>query len=129
MSQPEERLRPRPGERLSGPAVLLDLPESARALCAEPHPSKQGHRQVSLIHRGPLRLVLFTLEPGGRLAEHRAPGHVVIHCLRGQIEVEAAGALERLGTNQALVLDPGVPHAVKALTESEMLLTISLDPR
>ncbi|HET6579294.1 MAG TPA: cupin domain-containing protein [Gemmatimonadales bacterium] len=129
MSQPEERLRPHPSERLSGPAVLLDLPEFTRALYAEPHPPKQGHRQVSLVHRGPLRLVLFALEAGGELPEHRAPGHVVIHCLRGQIEVEAAGVLERMGANEALVLDPDVPHTVKAVTESEMLLTVCLDSK
>jgi quercetin dioxygenase-like cupin family protein len=129
MSQPEERLRPHPSERLSGPAVLLNLPEFTRALYAEPHPPKQGHRQVSLVHRGPLRLVLFALEAGGELPEHRAPGHVVIHCLRGQIEVEAAGVLERMGANEALVLDPDVPHTVKAVTESEMLLTVCLDSK
>ncbi|HEX2635533.1 MAG TPA: cupin domain-containing protein [Gemmatimonadales bacterium] len=129
MSQPEERLRPHPSERLSGPAVLLNLPEFTQALYAEPRPSKQGHRQVSLVHRGPLRLVLFALEPGGELPEHRAPGHVVIHCLRGQIEVEALGARERMEANEALVLDPDVPHTVKALTQSEMLLTVCLDAK
>jgi quercetin dioxygenase-like cupin family protein len=129
MSPPEERLRPHPSERLSGPAVLLNLPEFARALYAEPHPSKQGHRQVSLVHRGPLRLVLFVLEAGGELPEHRAPGHVVIHCLRGQIEIEAAGVLERMGDSEALVLDPDVPHTVKAVSDSEMLLTVCLDSK
>jgi quercetin dioxygenase-like cupin family protein len=129
MSQPEERLRPHPSERLSGPAVLLNLPEFTQALYAEPRPSKQGHRQVSLVHRGPLRLVLFAFEPGGELPEHRAPGHVVIHCLRGQIEVEALGARERMEANEALVLDPDVPHTVKALTQSEMLLTVCLDAK
>jgi len=129
MSQPEERLRPHPSERLSGPAVLLNLPEFTQALYAESHPSKQGHRQVSLVHRGPLRLVLFALEAGGELPEHRAPGHVVIHCLRGQIEVEALGARERMGANEALVLDPDVPHTVKALIQSEMLLTVCLDAK
>jgi quercetin dioxygenase-like cupin family protein len=129
MSLPEERLRPHPSERLSGPAVLLKLPDFARALNAEPHPPKQGHRQVSLVHRGPLRLVLFALEAGGHLPEHRAPGYVIVHCLRGQIEVEAAGTLERLETNEALVLDPDVPHNVKAIAESEMLLTVCLGPK
>ena len=129
MSRPEERLRPHPSERLTGPAVLLKLPEFARALSAEPHPSKQGHRQVGLVHRGPLRLVLFALEPGGTLPEHQAPGHVVIHCLRGEIEVEAAGTRELLGINEALVLDPEVPHTVRAVRASEMLLTVSLDAK
>jgi quercetin dioxygenase-like cupin family protein len=54
---------------------------------------------------------------------------VVIHCLRGQIEVEALGARELMEANEALVLDPDVPHTVKALTQSEMLLTVCLDAK
>lgn len=106
--------------------MLLNLPDLARALQAEPHPAKGGHRQAGLVHRGPLRLVLFAFEPGGRLSEHRAPGHVVIHCLRGELAVEAAGARHRLGGGEALVLNPDVPHDVEALAESEMLLTVCL---
>lgn len=129
MSRPEDRLRPHPAERLTGPAVLLRLPEFARALHAEPHPATKGHRQVSLAHRGPLRLVLFTLDAGGELPEHRAPGYVVIHCLEGRLEVGAAGRVERLGADDALLLDPDVPHTVKALAESRMLLTVCLGPK
>lgn len=126
MSRPEDRLRPHPSERLTGPAVLLRLSEFARALDAEPHPATKGHRQVSLAHRGPLRLVLFTLDAGGELPEHRAPGQVVIHCLEGQLDVGAAGRVERLGAHDALLLDPDVPHTVKALAASRMLLTVCL---
>jgi hypothetical protein len=74
MSQPEERLRPHPSERLSGPAVLLNLPEFTQALYAEPHPSKQGHRQVSLVHRG--RSAWYSL-PSRRVASCRSTGRPV----------------------------------------------------
>jgi hypothetical protein len=67
----DERLRPHPSTRLSGPVVPLNLPDLARALQAEPHETKHGHRQASLVHRGPLRLVLFAFEPGGQLSQHR----------------------------------------------------------
>ena len=126
VNQPDERLRPHPATRLAGPVVALDLPDLARALHAEPHPAKDGHRQVGLIHRGPLRLLLFTFEPGGRLVEHRAPGQVVIHCLRGELAVEAGAARHTLGGGEALVLEPDVPHSVEAAAASEMLLTVCL---
>ena len=126
MNPSDERLRPHPSTRLAGPVVHLNLPELAGALHGEPHPAQSGHRQVGLIHRGPLRLLLFAFEPGGRLPEHRAPGHVVIHCLRGELSVEAGAAEHRLGGGEALVLDPDVPHAVHALAESEMLLTVCM---
>ena len=126
MSGSDERLRPHPSTRLSGPAVPLQLSDLALTLFAEPHPAKSGHRQAGLIHRGPLRLLLFAFEPGGRLPEHRAPGHVVIHCLRGELAVQASGAEHRLTAGGALVLDPDVPHAVEAVSESEMLLTVCM---
>jgi quercetin dioxygenase-like cupin family protein len=126
MNQPDERLRPHPSTRLAGPVVSLNLPDLARALHAEPHPAKSGHRQVGLIHRGPLRLLLFTFEAEGRLPEHRASGQVVIHCLRGELAVEAGDAQHRLRSGEALVFEPDVPHSVKAVAESEMLLTVCI---
>jgi quercetin dioxygenase-like cupin family protein len=124
VNQSDQRLRPHPNTRLTGPAVHLNLPDLSRALQAEPHPATAGHRQAGLIHHGPLRLLLFAFEPGGRLPEHRAPGHVVIHCLRGELSVEAAASHHRLGDGEVLVLEPNVPHSVMALAESEMLLTV-----
>lgn len=127
MERSDERLRPHPSNRLVGPVVSLDLPALGRALQNEPHPAKSGHRQAGLIHRGALRLLLFAFEPGGRLPEHRAPGHVLIHCLRGELVVDANGARHPVGAGEALVLDPSVPHAVEAVAESEMLLTVCMD--
>ena len=124
MNQPDERLRPHPSNRLAGPVVALNFPDLARALQSEPHPAKSGHRQAGLIHRGALRLLLFTFEPGGRLPEHRAGGHVVIHCLRGELVVHAAAGRHQLAGGEALVLDPDVPHSVESVGESEMLLTV-----
>lgn len=126
MTAPEERLRPHPATRMTGPAEILDLPTLAHRLRSEPHPSRDGHRQVGLIHRGPLRLVLFAFDAGGRLPEHKAPGHVVIECLRGAIIVSAEGARHELGENMTIVLEPDVPHSVEAPEESDMLLTVCL---
>ena len=129
MTPPKGRLRPHPSGRLSGPAVPLNLPELGRALHAEPHPPVHGHRQAGLVHRGPLRLVLFAFEAGSELPQHRAPGHVIIHCLRGELDIEAAGAQERLSQGEALFLDPDVLHSVRAVTESDMLLTVCVGPK
>ena len=126
MNAPDERLRPHPSTRLSGPVVQLDLPDLVRTLQTEPHPGRNGHRQAGLIHRGPLRILLFTFEPGGGLPDHKAPGHVVIHCLRGELAVRTEGAVHRLPSGQAVVLEPSVAHDVEARVESDMLLTVCM---
>ena len=126
MNQPDERLRPHPSTRFAGPVVSLDLPDLAGALRSESHPARDGHRQAGLVHRGPLRMLLFTFESGGRLPEHRAPGQVVIHCLVGELAVEAGATRHRLSGGEVLVLEPDVPHSVEALADSDMLLTVCL---
>ena len=120
MNQPDERLRPHPSTRFAGPVVSLDLPDLASALRSESHPARDGHRQAGLVHRGPLRMLLFTFESGGRLPEHRAPGQVVIHCLGGELAVEAGDTRHRLSGGEVLVLEPDVPHSVEALADSDM---------
>ena len=82
-----------------------------------------------LIHRGALRVLLFTFEPGGRLPEHQAPGQILIHCLRGELMVSAGGGNHRISAGEAVAIDPDVSHSVEALAESEMLLTVcKVDP-
>lgn len=126
MTSPDERLRPHPRTRDIGPAIRFEFAELARELRAESFPAKDGHRQIGLIHRGPIRLLLFAFDPGGRLPEHKAPGHIVIHCLRGELTVTATGTPHRLGGGDAIVIDPDVSHDVAASAESDMLLTVCM---
>lgn len=126
MPQQDERLRSHPSTRFLGSAVAFNLPALAETLRQEPHPATNGHRQGTLVHRGPLRLLVFTFEPGGKLPEHQAPGHVIIQCLRGDLSITAGEGHHRLRGGEVLLLEPNVPHAVEALAESEMLLTVCL---
>ena len=87
MTAPEERLRPHPSNRFAGAEHVLDLPAALRALRAEAYPVANGHRQIALMHQGPVRLVLFAFEAGGRIPQHSAPGWVTIHALRGELTV------------------------------------------
>ena len=130
MTIADDRLRPPPSAREAGPELTLDFGATLRALRAEPHPATQGHRQISIAHRGPLRLVLFAFDAGGRLPEHRAPGLVTILALRGRVRVRTPGATHELDSGQAVLLDPDIPHEVEAPVESDMLLAVHLlEPR
>lgn len=124
MTAPEERLRPRPAERFAGAERVLDLPATLRALRAERTPNANGHRQIALAHHGPVRLVLYAFEAGGRLPEHRTPGWVTIHVLRGALHVRTPTARHALHEGQILTLAPDVLHDVDAPAESDMLLGV-----
>ena len=129
MSTPKDRLRPPPSERFAGPEHRIDLTATLDALRGEQHESTERHRQITVFHKGPLRMVLFTFEAGAGLPAHRAPGFVVIHTLRGRITVKTMNDSYELATGQLVTLDPEVVHDVTAAEPSEMLLTISLSGR
>ena len=95
-----------------------------RALRAESSPSANGHRQITLVHKGPVRLVLFAFDKGGRLPEHQAQGWVTIHVLRGKLTVQTPDEQHELGEGRILALAPDVPHDVEAHAESDMLLGV-----
>ena len=120
----DERLRTHPRERLAAPVQRIDLREAAARLRDEPHAPVSGHRQVALVRRGPVSLILFLFEPGGALKEHRAEGDVTIHVLAGSLEVTAADETSRIGPGGIVSLAPGQAHSVRALEASEMLLTV-----
>lgn len=124
MSGREPRRRPHPSDRFAGAEHLLDLPAVLRALRDEPRSGTNGHQQIALLHHGPVRLVLFAFEPGGRMPEHRAPGWVTIHVLRGALRVRTPNARHELSEGQILSLAPDVPHDVEAADAADMLLGV-----
>jgi quercetin dioxygenase-like cupin family protein len=74
-------------------------------------------------------MVLFAFEAGAGLPAHRAPGFVVIHTLRGRLNVKTLNGNYDLAEGELVMLDPEVVHDVTAAEASDMLLTISLGQR
>lgn len=124
MSASEPRRRPRPSDRFAGAVHALDLPTATAALRAEPRSGLNRHRQITLVHHGPVRLVLFAFDRGGSLPQHDAPGWITIHMLRGSLRVRTPTAHHALREGQILALAPGVPYEVDATEEADMLLGV-----
>jgi quercetin dioxygenase-like cupin family protein len=125
----EERLRVPPSERFAGKSHLFSLSDALAELRREDHPSRAGHRQIALLQRSPVTQVLFSFEAGGHLDEHSAHGLVTIHVLEGKLRVAAEGTDHQLTSGDVLVLDADVPHDVRAVEKSAMLLTVHLSPK
>lgn len=124
---PVERLRVAPVERFAGDSRVLDLRAELARLRAEPHPGVRGHRQVALFHRPPVGYVLFSFEAGGVLKRHAADGLVTIQVLEGRLVLEVEGRDHDLGAGEVLILNPNVPHAVRAVEAGAMLLTVHME--
>lgn len=121
----DSRLRTPPSERFAGSSHLFSLADALRELRAEDHPPRAGHRQITLLQRPPVTQVLFSFEADGHLDQHSARGLVTIHVLEGKLQVKAEGEHD-LVAGDVLVLDPDVPHDVRASEQSAMLLTVHL---
>ena len=120
----EDRLRTHPKDRLAPSVQRVDLAAASTALRAEPHAPVAGHRQVALVRRGPVSIILFVFEKDGYLKEHNADGEVTIHVLSGKIEVTAGGETTVLGGGELISLAPSESHSLAAKAPSEMLLSI-----
>ena len=122
-----DRLRRPPAERFAGETHVFSLDDALGKLRAEDHPAREGHRQITLLHRPPVTQVLFSFAAGGHLDRHSARGLVTIHVLQGSLRVAADGVDHELGASELIVLDPDVPHDVRAEEPAAMLLTVHLN--
>jgi quercetin dioxygenase-like cupin family protein len=118
------RLREHPAERFAGTEHVFDLRQTATSLQQEAHASQQGHRQISIFHRGNVTMVLFVFEAGGTMREHRANGMVTIHVLDGALSVTTPQSTYDLQSGHVLALDADVPHSLQATALTQMLLTV-----
>jgi quercetin dioxygenase-like cupin family protein len=71
--------------------------------------------------------VLFSFDAGGHLDRHSAQGLVTIYVLDGRLGIAADGVEHELRARELIVLDPDIPHDVRASEPAAMLLTVQLN--
>jgi quercetin dioxygenase-like cupin family protein len=69
-------------------------------------------------------LVLFSFDAGEELSEHTAAMPVLLQALDGRLEVSADGRTVELVPGDVIHLGTRVPHSVRALEPSRLLLTM-----
>ena len=80
---------------------------------------------ATLLKTDTLRVVLMAMKSGARLHEHHADGRLLLQVLQGEIEFEAENAKQGLKAGMLVSVGAMVPHAVGALSEAVLLLTIA----
>jgi len=115
--------RPHAGS-MSTAFMELDLPSEVSRLHEE-SAWDTGQNARTLIKYDTLRVVLVTLRAGKTLAEHKTEGRISIHVLSGHVEIKAGGRTFNLRPGGLLALDRNLPHDVRALQESAVLLTVA----
>lgn len=133
MTDAPDRQRDHPKNRFSAAQHHYDLGAVARTLTSDATLSGHGHRQETLykgsdLNKGPTTVALFTFDKGAHFPRHVAQGVVTMHVVLGHMRVLSNGQAFQLKANHVLVLRPGVEHELFAEMDSQMLLTVCLEP-
>ena len=106
----------------------LDAIAREQAKRAAAAPSGRSAETVYGGHEHALRQTVLALTAGSSLDEHNSPGEATIQVLRGRVRL-TAGEVAWEGRTGDLLVVPDVRHALEALEDSAVLLTVSRKPR
>src|SRR5215212_5843385 len=83
-----------------------------------------GRRSETLIKTPRLRVVLITMRAGTELREHVAPGTITVQPMGGRFTFTAGDDEREITAGTLVTVEGGVRHAVRALEDGAVLLTI-----
>ncbi|MEI2677950.1 MAG: cupin domain-containing protein [Burkholderiaceae bacterium] len=81
---------------------------------------------TSLLKTPRLQLMRLVLPAGSGMPEHSVAGAITVHCLEGETVVTTASRRCELRTGQLVMLPENERHAVQAVTDSSLLVTVLL---
>ena len=118
------RTAPREDRVLCGPAVTFAIAKEIDVLKHEPEWISGTRNSVTVVKTTNLSIVLTAIKKGGTLCGHALEGPFTLQVLSGGVQFGVAGETRTLAAGTLIALDKAVPHDIRALEESELLLTI-----
>jgi quercetin dioxygenase-like cupin family protein len=79
-----------------------------------------------LIRTQHLQVFRYALPAGKSIQEHTAAGVMILQCIEGAVAFTALGRTQTLAAGDMLYLADEAPHALEALADSSLLVTILL---
>jgi quercetin dioxygenase-like cupin family protein len=86
----------------------------------------QASKTTTLVKTSELEVIRLVVSAGKEIPMHKAPGPITVQCLDGRVSFTACGESQELGPGDFLYLPVGVPHALKGIEDSSLLVTIRL---
>lgn len=82
----------------------------------------------TLLKTDAMEVIRLVLPAGKKIAEHKAPDEITVQCIEGHVKFTSGGTPKDLTAGQLLYLGAREPHAVEAVEDSSLLLTLLLNP-
>ena len=89
-------------------------------------PALASSQTATLLRAGQVEVRRLVVPAGKDIAEHKAKGEIVVHCLEGKVAYTVFGKTHNLEAGKLLYLPTGEPHSVKGVEDASLLLTILL---
>ncbi len=88
--------------------------------------SVQEARTETLIKTDDLEVIRLAAPAGKAIPTHQVPGEITLQCLEGVVELACGDVNRRLAAGELTYLSGATPHAVRAIEDASVLLTILL---
>ena len=87
--------------------------------------TREAHTRA-LVKTDDFEAIRLVLGAGEELPPHQVSGRFTLHCLEGRVGLATSTESLELSANQWIYFDGGITHAVQAIEDSSLLLTILL---
>lgn len=109
---------------MTRPLFESGIPNAAR-LESLVEPVRAGTVNRCLIGEPTFRQILFCMDAGQEISEHRSPFLAIVQVLSGRLRMVVRGEDHNLESNMWLSMPPDAPHALFAETPTRFLLTMA----
>lgn len=102
------------------PGELIDISPFGSQLSA--------NQSTTLVKTNLLEILRLVLPAGKKISPHSVPSEITVQCLEGRVIFKADAGEHELIPGKLLYLAGGDEHAVQAMDDSSLLVTILLHP-
>ena len=85
-----------------------------------------GTRTSTLVKTDSLEVIRLVLLAGKEIKPHQVPGEITVFCLEGNVVFQAGDSEFELTAGELTYLAGSVEHALRAIKDSSLLVTILL---
>lgn len=104
--------------------------QPGEVISVRPYGAELLSLQTTVLIKTPrFELIRLVLPAGKVLHEHAAPGEITVQCIEGKITFTTMGKDQQLAAGDLIFLSAKELHAVKAIEDSSLLVTILFPQR
>lgn len=84
----------------------------------------KGAMSTAVLRTDRLEVMRIVLHAGKSMPEHQVPGELTIQCIEGVVDLHAHGKVTSMQMDELVYLGPAVPHALVAVEDASLLVTV-----